>query len=166
MQKETSPATSESASAGRGGRPRKLSAQAVDTLRTLALEHPNATVDDLRILVEQQLGVSLCQLSVYRYLKRAGIQRQRSGILEWPRKKQRSSGFVPAAPPRYGYTQSHRDPGGATRYPGSLTDAEWELVADLFEHSGPGKPLRYPRRTLVDACCYVVRTGYSWRMLP
>jgi transposase len=39
-------------------------------------------------------------------------------------------------------------------------------VADLFEHSGPGKPPRYARRTLVDACCYVVRTGCSWRMLP
>lgn len=111
MQKEATAATSGSASAGRGGRPRKLSAQAVDTLRTLALEHPNATVDDLRILVEQQLGVSLCQLSAYRYLKRAGIQRQRSGVPDRPRKKLRSAGFVPLAPARYGYTQSHRDPG-------------------------------------------------------
>jgi len=27
-------------------------------------------------------------------------------------------------------------------------------------------PPRYSRRALVDACCYVVRTGCSWRMLP
>ncbi|MCD0244297.1 transposase, partial [Xanthomonas melonis] len=29
-----------------------------------------------------------------------------------------------------------------------------------------GLPPRISRRALVDACCYVVRTGGSWRMLP
>lgn len=27
-------------------------------------------------------------------------------------------------------------------------------------------PPKYPRRLLIDACCYVVRTGCAWRMLP
>jgi transposase len=49
-----------------------------------------------------------------------------------------------------------------------LTDAEWDLVADLFEptHPGRGKPARYPKRAVLDACCYVVRSGCAWRLLP
>ncbi|MBS9405669.1 IS5 family transposase [Halomonas sp. TRM85114] len=40
-------------------------------------------------------------------------------------------------------------------------------MADIFESDGDrGTPPRYPRRLLVDACCYVVRSGCSWRMLP
>jgi transposase len=48
-----------------------------------------------------------------------------------------------------------------------LSDAEWARVADLFENAGgPGKPPRVPRRFMLDACCYVMRTGCSWRTLP
>jgi transposase len=51
--------------------------------------------------------------------------------------------------------------------PGGTTDAEWALVHDLFENpGGRGVPPKVSRRVLVDACCYVVRTGCSWRMLP
>lgn len=40
-------------------------------------------------------------------------------------------------------------------------------MADLFEEEGQrGTPPRYSRRLLVDACCYVVCSGCSWRMLP
>lgn len=59
-----------------------------------------------------------------------------------------------------------RNRGATVPYAGALTDEEWALVADLFEHDGPGKPPKYPRRQLLDACCYAVRTGCSWRMLP
>jgi putative transposase len=48
-----------------------------------------------------------------------------------------------------------------------LTDAEWELVADLFERA-PGQrgtPVRYSRRELVNACSYVLRTGCAWLLL-
>lgn len=152
--------------ASKGGRPRKLSPEALAQLRALALENPHATIDDLRLRLEQQAGVQLCQLSVSRYLKRAGIHRTRSVPRGNPPHKGASSRFIPKALSPYGYNQSHRDPGDSTHYPGALTDAEWALVADLFEHAGPGAPPRYPRRALVDACCYVVRTGCSWRMLP
>ena len=55
-----------------------------------------------------------------------------------------------------------------TPYSTSLTDAEWALVADLFERDPGtrGTPPRYARRALVDACCYVLRTGCAWRLLP
>jgi putative transposase len=174
MARNLSVATKKLPSTGAGGRPSKLSPAAIEQFRTLVLEHPTASIDDLCVLVNQQLGVQLCQLSMYRYLKRVGIQRRktivdgRSGIPKQDR-------VVPTETPkrlqetpqtRYGYTESHRDDGDVKRYPGALTDAEWELIADLFEHEGPGKPPKYPRRQLLDACCYAVRTGCSWRMLP
>lgn len=40
-------------------------------------------------------------------------------------------------------------------------------MAGLFEEEGQrGTPPRYSRRLLVDACCYVLRSGCSWLMLP
>ena len=40
-------------------------------------------------------------------------------------------------------------------------------MSDIFENEGGrGKPPSYARRLLVDACCYVVRTGCSWRLIP
>lgn len=53
-------------------------------------------------------------------------------------------------------------------YSTNLTDAEWDLVADLFERA-PGQrgtPVHYSRRELVNACSYVLRTGCAWRLLP
>ena len=68
---------------------------------------------------------------------------------------------------RYGYADAHRRHEPEQTYASSLTDAEWALVRDLFENpAGRGLPPTINRRQLVDACCYVVRTGCSWRMLP
>ena len=73
----------------------------------------------------------------------------------------------PPAQARYGYTEAHRQQAPEQRYASSLSDAEWALVADIFDNTGRGgMPPHYPRRLLVDACCYVVRSGCSWRMLP
>ena len=48
-----------------------------------------------------------------------------------------------------------------------LTDAEWALVADLFERQGGrGTPPKYARKQMVDACVHIVRTGCAWRLLP
>jgi transposase len=52
-------------------------------------------------------------------------------------------------------------------YPSDLTDAEWELVEPLLPRPGEGgRPEKHPRRQVVDAILYVVRTGCSWRQLP
>jgi hypothetical protein len=41
-----------------------------------------------------------------------------------------------------------------------LADAEWELVADLFDPDGRrGAPEHYPRRTMVEAMLWMARTG-------
>ena len=48
-----------------------------------------------------------------------------------------------------------------------LTDAEWALVGELFERKGGrDKPATHKRRDIANACMYVVRTGYAWRLLP
>ena len=52
---------------------------------------------------------------------------------------------------RYGYTAAHRR-GDISPYSTNLTDAEWDLVADLFERA-PGQrgtPVHYSRRELVN----------------
>jgi transposase len=154
------------------GRPPKLSAEGIAVLRELALAQPNATIDDLRRLLAAKTAVAVSRDTLYAYLKEARIKRgSRESRKETARRlAQASSAAVDrggqAKLPAYGYTDRHRDAGDASRYPASLTDAEWEIVADLFEVHGPGKPPKYPRRTMVDAICYVVRSGCPWRMLP
>jgi|CXWK01.1.fsa_nt_gi putative transposase len=45
-------------------------------------------------------------------------------------------------------------------YPSDLTDAQWALVADLFEQRTPmGRPHVHPRRLIVNAILYQARTG-------
>jgi len=87
-----------------------------------------------------------------------------------PARQARGEPVEPIAPVavarRYGYTAAHRREAG--QYSTDLTYAEWRLVADLFERpeGSRGTPARYERRHLVDACCYVLRTGCAWRLLP
>jgi transposase len=55
-------------------------------------------------------------------------------------------------------------------YPSDLSDAEWALLEPLIpppKSGGPkgGRPA-VPRRDVVDAITYVIRTGCSWRQLP
>jgi len=47
-----------------------------------------------------------------------------------------------------------------------MTDAEWELIADIFpEPSSTGRPPRDPRE-LLDGIFWIVRTGAPWRDVP
>ncbi|NUN15435.1 MAG: transposase [Myxococcales bacterium] len=39
------------------------------------------------------------------------------------------------------------------------------VVRNLFETDGPGRPPKYSRRQLLDACVYVLCSSSSWRML-
>jgi putative transposase len=40
------------------------------------------------------------------------------------------------------------------------------LVEDLFDPPSTGRPPRFDRRIMLNACLYVLRTGCAWRMLP
>jgi transposase len=52
-------------------------------------------------------------------------------------------------------------------YPSDLTDAQWAVVEPLLPPPRTGgRPEKHPRRDIVDAILYVVRTGCAWRQLP
>lgn len=52
-------------------------------------------------------------------------------------------------------------------YDTDLTDQEWALLEPLLPPpTGKGRPRRWPRRIIVNAILYLLRTGCAWRMLP
>src|SRR3954462_1909022 len=60
-------------------------------------------------------------------------------------------------------------PGSSPRrgYPSDLTDAQWALIEGLLpEPSTDGRREKHPRREIVNAILYVVRSGCPWRYLP
>lgn len=144
----------------RAGRPFALNESHVAVLRVLVREMPTATLPALTAALNKRCATSVCDTTVRRALFAAGIERKRP----------RASPSNSATPPkRYGYKPAHRrSVSRGAGFSTSLTDAEWALVADLFERpaGGRGMPPRVPRRLMVDACCYVLRTGCAWRLLP
>ena len=50
-------------------------------------------------------------------------------------------------------------------YPSDLTAEQWQRVQAFVEMSF-GRPARVPRRAVVNAILYVLRTGCQWRYLP
>lgn len=139
------------------GRPKRLGPHDLEVLATLVVDQPLATLGELTQALAQRTGQTVHPATVRKALREAGIQRVRGTRVPAP----------DTAPRRYGYTARHRAQAPEQRYPSSLTDAEWARVADLFEApGGRGLPPRHRRRDLVDACCYVVRTGCAWRQLP
>lgn len=54
-----------------------------------------------------------------------------------------------------------------TRYPSDLSDAEWKLIEPLLPPPCQrGRPIEYPRREILNAIFYLLRSGCAWRMLP
>ncbi len=144
----------------RRGRPNRLTEADRRELRTIVDSNPTATWDVLRSELQGRTGVKVHVQTIQKALREAGIERVRGGD-----GVQVVAGEKGA--PRYGYTDAHRRQEPEQTYPSCLTDAEWDLVEDLFDNEGGrGTPPLYSRRVLVDACCYAVRTGCAWRMLP
>ncbi|GAC1434291.1 MAG: IS5-like element ISMac15 family transposase [Burkholderiaceae bacterium] len=103
-------------------------------------------------------GIRVCT-EIRRALRAQGIVRLK------PLRRAFTAKAKPAR--RYGYTAAHRCE-DVHPYSTNLTDAEWDLVADLFERipGQRGTPAHYSRRDMVNACSYVLRTGCAWRLLP
>src|SRR5215475_4661033 len=52
-------------------------------------------------------------------------------------------------------------------YATDVTEQEWQRLAALVPAPKPGgRPITYPRREIVNAIFYLLRTGCSWRLLP
>lgn len=148
----------------RGGRPGTLKPQHMRVLREIALRMPHATLNELAAELAHLGEVQVCAATIRKALRAQGIVRT------MPKRQVRGATARPQAPgavaKRYGYTAAHRREAG--HYSTDLTDTEWRLVSDLFERpeGSRGAPARYERRRLVEACCYVLRTGCAWRLLP
>lgn len=132
----------------------------LDLLREMVREMRGATLIELCAQLHQRTGISVSTVTMHATLRRAGLERVKAG----------APGQAATAAKRYGYTERHRRAGAVADagYLSSLTDAEWALAADLFElpKGSRGRPATYERRHMVEACCYVLRTGCSWAMLP
>lgn len=152
----------------RAGRPRKLSAEQTEVLVSLVRDNPLLSLDDAVSVFRRQTGVTLSTATIRKYLLEAGFQRSQPSRAATTAAAQASGAAeIQAAPAQYGYSAAHRDPGDLVRYPCGLTDSEWAEVQHLFDPPGrTGRPEKYPRRQMLDACIYVLRSGCSWRMLP
>ena len=142
------------------GRPPKITGEQRAVLVGIVQSAPMSTTEELRAAFERETGLKVHGQTLEKHLRTAGIERRLhgSGV-----KVEVATG----SKARYSYTHAHRRLAPEQRYPSCLTDREWALVEDVFGNEGcRGTPPQYPRRLLVDACCYVVRTGGSWRMLP
>ncbi len=53
-------------------------------------------------------------------------------------------------------------------YPDDLTDDEWTLIEPIVNERKlvQGRPPKYPRREILNAIFYLLRTGCQWRRLP
>jgi putative transposase len=52
-------------------------------------------------------------------------------------------------------------------YPTDLSDKAWDVIKPLVPDAKPGgRPEAYPKREILNAIFYLLRSGCSWRMLP
>ena len=147
------------------GRPRKLSESDLEALATILREHPTDSHRELILRLNQAIGKTICSHTTRKAMAELGFQKVR-GSRASTKQGAKSAGSTTSALPPYRYGPEHRKASNPTSYPTDITDLEWALVGDLFEHQGPGITGQVDRRELVNACIYLVRTGCSWRMLP
>jgi transposase len=145
------------------GRPPAISQAEHGALREVVRSHPQATLAELAMAWGEHMGRAAPSTVTMRIaLRAAGLRRMRSA-----KQPMRAKAQHPGT--RYGYGERHRPTRQAgSAIAGALSDAEWALAHDLFEPAAGARGRRptYSRRSLVDACCYVLRTGTSWRNLP
>ena len=147
------------------GAPRpKLTPEHRDVLAELVRANPLLALDDLVWAFRRRTGITVSAPTIKKYLLEAGFQRSRATRVADP---EGVPGREDTRSKTYGYSAAHRDAGDAVRYPCGLTDSEWEQIRHLFDPQvRRGRPEKYPRRQMLDACIYVLRSGCSWRMLP
>ncbi len=146
-----------------GGRRPKFDATMQGRLVALVATHPGLTLVELSALAKAELGISAGTLTLAKALKQQGVSRQK---VKREQAAPNSNDTAPKPAKRYGYADRHRELTGHGSYLSNVTDAEWELVADLFENHGSGRRPQVSRRLMLDAVLYAVRGGVAWRMLP
>jgi len=141
-------------------RPAKIKDEHAEVLDQIVQSNPGATLGEIVVELHRLTGLKVHEQTLGRTLRRRGLQRIRSRrkvdrMIDKPRL------------PQYRRNPARQRSVSAPVYPYTLTDTEWDAIKDIFRNeTGPGLPPRYSRRALLDACCYVVRTGGAWRTLP
>ena len=54
-------------------------------------------------------------------------------------------------------------------YPCCLSDAEWEILRALLPKPAltlRGRPIKHPKRAIIDGILYIIRVGGAWRFMP
>ena len=148
---------------GRPGRKPSLNAKHTAVLRRIIREQPRPSLDEVTRELLRRAGVKVNPVTVRKALREAGIER-----LKPLRRSGERAAAQGSAPKRYGYTDAHRRSDGPSGMSTDLTDAEWALVADLFERDGKsGAPPRFDFRVMVNACCYaLLRAAHGLCVAP
>jgi putative transposase len=143
-----------------GSRPPALNPEHIAALHDIVTKHPQACLQEIADELHRRCGIRVCAATTRRALRAQGIVRLKPVRRVFTKSPAKSA-------KRYGYTAAHRRE-DVLPYSTNLTDAEWDLVADLFKRA-PGQrgtSVHYSRRELVNACSYVLRTGCALRLLP
>jgi len=146
------------------GRPARIRRDDARLLGQVAA-HPDATLAEHCALWKEQTGYPPSLSTMSRTLVRAGCERRPKPTAPRPppapNKPHTEAAVAPSPSPRSHPISAERHP-----YPTDLTDAEWAILEPLVpKPKGGGRPAR-DRREILDAICYVVRTGCAWRYLP
>jgi transposase len=130
-----------------------------------------ATVAEIQLALEAQLGHHVNKSTLYRLLERSGWQRLRSGSSP-PQAKASRTVQAEAVARRKLAEQPITSPSAkrerlSRRYPSDLTDQEWAILEPLLPAAKPGgRPRTSDMREVLNAILYVDRTGCQWRALP
>lgn len=130
-----------------------------------------ATVGEIQLALEAQIGHQVNKSTLYRLLDRSGWQRLRAGSS--PTQAKASRTVQAETVPHRKLREQPSTPRSAKRelscrrYPSDLTDQEWAILQPLIPAAKPGgHPRTVDMREVINAILYVDRTGCQWRALP
>lgn len=108
-----------------GGRPPALKPEHIAVLRDIVIEKAQASLQEIADELYRRCDVRVWEATTRRALRAQGIVRLKPV-------RRAYAATASKGPKRYGYTAAHRRE-DVSPYSTNLTDAEWDLVADLFE---------------------------------
>lgn len=150
------------------GRPPLFDDEALQAIKQVVVDHPTSSMRELVGFVEEATGIGVSRTTLRKAFRQLGIENVSKPGPKPQRPVTRSEG----APRRgdessdYGYGPQHRVADPSVQHTLGVSNAEWELVRDIFETRVRGKPRKYARRDMLDGMLYVLRGGISWRALP
>lgn len=146
-----------------GGPARALDDAGNKLLVELRLQYPDESQGELAARLATY-GIQASVGTIGRYLKAAGFVRH---AVKSSAKPMLSESKPDSSPRRYRRSPPAPDPAHRRAYPSDLTDTEWALLEPLIPAAKPGgRKEEHPKREIVNAIFYVLRSGCQWRMLP